>query len=524
MFKKLILNRSLIFILVFTILFNFITITKKVNAEAITMSLGLYTFIKAAVATGVSIGTLIVADKVTDEGIKLYNEWQKFQKSKPNPPDPQDQKNAIANLLGLTAVDYMKDLYSDVKSFFINLGAKPGKNQYFENFSNMDSGQSVQVKIKPSDKYGKSNFTEHFISYEGYSAKIVIISTNYGNRNTIGMSSDFSKVNGHNWRNSRSIVAVSTSRDIPEITISTFIDSKGVGNISVTFGTHVLGRTHFDYYKDKEKIDTDDGINYIIINNSYIITNNESDIIDSYPNIDTLPKEKIDLIATPEGYYKRYTGDSDDLVNDYIDNIPNIQPNDLIDTLPGKFVETDYGIIFVPEGHPIPSPNLNPDPKPDPDPYPDPKPDPDPYSDPYPDIVEEDVEIPKGLGKIIALLKELINWSSRIFNKEEIDKESEPDKPGLFEIPEGLNLEFEPLKNLAIIGKFPFSLPWDLKNAVNLLVSPAEPPKWTVPIVSEEIEIDLSEFESLAFISRSFFTILFIIALVIATRRFIGGA
>ena len=36
-----------------------------------------------------------------------------------------------------------------------------------------------------------------------------------------------------------------------------------------------------------------------------------------------------------------------------------------------------------------------------------------PLTDPYPDIVEEDVEIPKGLGKIIALLKELM--VSRIF-------------------------------------------------------------------------------------------------------------
>ena len=53
-------------------MFNFITIPKKVNAEALTMSYGFIYFLKAAAA-----GLIIVADRVTEDGIK-YQEWQKF--------------------------------------------------------------------------------------------------------------------------------------------------------------------------------------------------------------------------------------------------------------------------------------------------------------------------------------------------------------------------------------------------------------------------------------------------------------
>lgn len=85
-------------------------------------------------------------------------------------------------------------------------------------------------------------------------------------------------------------------------------------------------------------------------------------------------------------------------------------------------------------------------------------------------------------------------------------------------------LNFDPIKNIAITTKFPFSLPWDLKNSINLLIAPSEAPNWDFPILSENINIDMSEFESLALIARSFLSIIFVISLIILTRQFVGGA
>lgn len=95
----------------------------------------------------------------------------------------------------------------------------------------------------------------------------------------------------------------------------------------------------------------------------------------------------------------------------------------------------------------------------------------------------------------------------------------------LFTIPDNVSLDFSPLQNLGITDKFPFSLPWDLMNTVSVLMHPTpKPPRWEVPIVTETLIIDFAQFESLALIARSFLSLIFIVSLVMATRRFIGGA
>lgn len=97
----------------------------------------------------------------------------------------------------------------------------------------------------------------------------------------------------------------------------------------------------------------------------------------------------------------------------------------------------------------------------------------------------------------------------------------------IFKSPEELEIEkveldFSPLSGFILKDKFPFSLPWDLTAAVNLLVAPPVPPKFELPILTETIDIDFTQFESLAQISRSFFTIIFIVTLIILTRKFLG--
>jgi len=43
-------------------------------------------------------------------------------------------------------------------------------------------------------------------------------------------------------------------------------------------------------------------------------------------------------------------------------------------------------------------------------------------------------------------------------------------------------------------------------------------------MVTEKFIIDFSQFETLAAISRSFFALIYVVALVVITRRFISGA
>lgn len=105
----------------------------------------------------------------------------------------------------------------------------------------------------------------------------------------------------------------------------------------------------------------------------------------------------------------------------------------------------------------------------------------------------------------------IINWLSRIFNKipnEEVDSE----------VPQ---IDFSPITNISISDKFPFSIPWDLRDSVEMLASEGKAPKWDVPIVTETITIDMAEFEQIASIMRVFNTLLFIVALIMLTRRLI---
>lgn len=80
-----------------------------------------------------------------------------------------------------------------------------------------------------------------------------------------------------------------------------------------------------------------------------------------------------------------------------------------------------------------------------------------------------------------------------------------------------------------IFTKFPFCLPWDLKNAISLLVASPIPPKWTFSFPSNifigggEITVDLAQFEPWAKVSRWAMMIIFNLGLIYATRRLIGA-
>lgn len=79
----------------------------------------------------------------------------------------------------------------------------------------------------------------------------------------------------------------------------------------------------------------------------------------------------------------------------------------------------------------------------------------------------------------------------------------------------------------AITRKFPFSIPWDLYNAVTVLASPGQAPSWQTHIQNSTIgldytmNIDLSPFNALAAVMRWGLSLLFIIGLILVTTKLI---
>lgn len=78
-----------------------------------------------------------------------------------------------------------------------------------------------------------------------------------------------------------------------------------------------------------------------------------------------------------------------------------------------------------------------------------------------------------------------------------------------------------------IIDKFPFSLPFDLHKAFNILSAEPQAPSFEIPLKMEgvfdySIDIDLSEYEFIAEICRGLLYAIFIVGLILATNKLIG--
>lgn len=80
-----------------------------------------------------------------------------------------------------------------------------------------------------------------------------------------------------------------------------------------------------------------------------------------------------------------------------------------------------------------------------------------------------------------------------------------------------------------VTTRFPFSIPWDLKRAFEMMAEEPEVPSFELPFVIESLNIDLSmtidlsQFEPLARICRWFFMALFLLGLILSTRSLIKG-
>lgn len=86
----------------------------------------------------------------------------------------------------------------------------------------------------------------------------------------------------------------------------------------------------------------------------------------------------------------------------------------------------------------------------------------------------------------------------------------------------GEELDFSPLYMTNIKDKFPFSLPWDFKNLINMFDVDPVAPKFELPFLGNNITLDFSYFEEWALIIRFFISISFTATLIFISTKMKG--
>ena len=86
----------------------------------------------------------------------------------------------------------------------------------------------------------------------------------------------------------------------------------------------------------------------------------------------------------------------------------------------------------------------------------------------------------------------------------------------------GDSLDFSPMYLTNINEKFPFSLPWDIGRLIEKFDIDPKAPIFKVPIVTSEIELDLTIFDEWANIGRFFILIGFALSLILISTKLLG--
>lgn len=81
------------------------------------------------------------------------------------------------------------------------------------------------------------------------------------------------------------------------------------------------------------------------------------------------------------------------------------------------------------------------------------------------------------------------------------------------------HLNLKPLKNLIIKEKFPFSLPFDLKDSFTVMKSKQIIPKFDLAIKGYHMTVDFAMFDSLVKKARPFFLLMFCIFLILVSKK-----
>lgn len=92
-------------------------------------------------------------------------------------------------------------------------------------------------------------------------------------------------------------------------------------------------------------------------------------------------------------------------------------------------------------------------------------------------------------------------------------------------------INWEPMRSIpkGVTTAFPFSLPWDVKRAIDVFIVPGAPPNFEVEMTvwgrKVKQKLPFADYaEVLAPLVRSGTVILFTVGLIFATRKFFGGA
>ena len=86
----------------------------------------------------------------------------------------------------------------------------------------------------------------------------------------------------------------------------------------------------------------------------------------------------------------------------------------------------------------------------------------------------------------------------------------------------GNSLDFSPMYLTNINEKFPFSLPWDIGRLIEKFDIEPKAPIFKVPILTSEIELDLTIFDEWANIVRFFVLIGFVLSLILISTKLLG--
>jgi hypothetical protein len=125
---------------------------------------------------------------------------------------------------------------------------------------------------------------------------------------------------------------------------------------------------------------------------------------------------------------------------------------------------------------------------------------------------------------------ELLEEQNRHLQNIEDEARSIPQRIGDVIVGQPDNLDFSPLEDLrAVSGVFPFSIPWDLRNAFLAMfggsVAAAPAPVFEIDltdtVLASKLKIDFAEYETMAIVVRWGIMGLFVIGLISATGRLI---
>lgn len=486
------IKRILIFIMIFTIVINFISYD---NAYAATLSLGsiygtelgseMLAFLLASLAVGVTYSSLEQVEQLLIEYEPIN--WDEMLGSAPYPPpgggNNPNKKLITALLLGVPGGAFLSSIFGDLISWFKGLGVEEGENQI------LIEGDTVEY-------VGDIVFTLARVGYnrvyteDGKSIWVIVEYVNYyPNDELYKFSVRFEKPDGTfntitHWDESQNprVWVGSKKHNVLQV----YIFGNKIGDDINNVVVHPFDSSELEDGQPKESIN----LEFNVSPDSSVITEIPPTKIPQ-PDITKLPG--IETITTPSGHEEIiYPGDFEDLVDEIVNNITFDDVKNIISgSNPYIITETQQG-LKIDRGQESPFPDVNTDPIEDTDTY---------------------------QGTTVGLLQSIINWLSLIRN----EISSLPNK--LFEVPQDLSLNFDNLKLNGFQERFPFSIPWDIASAIGVFSSSPTEPDLTIDMdtnyFSLNHEIDISSISLPLRFARYVASVFFVIYLANKTRDLI---